>query len=164
MFGMKASNLSGIQLVTHSGVVDGLNSEVEEHIDHDPVDTNLRFLPPRKVYVAHFTLNGRAIEAKFQMPFQIANGDEVSVSGYTKNNFFNVLAFRNESSKVIQSNSWKVALGAGIGFSILSLIILIKLFNEQSMVFPQILLGIFVGIGLYIANYGLLVKQARDLL
>lgn len=164
MFGMKASTLSGVQLETHQGVVSELIYGIQEHIDHDPADTNLRFLPTRKEYLAHFLLDGKPVDAKFQMPFKLANGDRIVVAGYAKQQSFNVLALNNQTEKVIQSNHWQMALVAGLVFAILSLMILLGLLNSDSMVFPQILLGIFVLIGLFIAHHGLLIKEARSLL
>jgi hypothetical protein len=164
IFTMKASSLSGFELTTHRGVVSELVSEIQERIDHDPADTNLRFIPPRKEYVARFLLDTKPIEAKFQMPFTLANGDLVTLAGYAKGDGFKVLAFRNDTQQITQSNNWKMAFGAGLVFSILSLIILCGLLSSQSMIFPQILLGIFVAVGLFIAHHGLLIKEARHLL
>lgn len=164
ILGIKASALYGVQLQAQSGQVTELFSEIQEHIDHDPIDSNLRFLPTRKEYVARFLLDGTPIEAKFQMPFKLANGDKIAVAGYFKGNAFNVLALRNDTEQLTQSNNWKMAIGAGFVFSIIALIILIGLLNNQAMVFPQILLGIFVGVGLFVANFGFLIKEARALL
>lgn len=160
---LMGSSLLSVKLITQHGIVSELVTNVEEHIDHDPLDTNLRFLPPRKVYAAKFSLGGNPIEAKFQMPFEIANSEELKIAGYEKSGVFNVLAFRNHSNEIV-SNSWKVAIAAGIGFSVISLLILLKLINDQSMIFPKILMAIFIGVGLYLARYGSLIKQARELL
>lgn len=161
---LKASTLAGIHLSTLSGQVTGLQTAVEEHIDHDPHDSLLRFLPKRKVYVARFMLGDKALEAQFQEPYRISEGDYLHVSGrWQKNNSFGVIAYRNETQSYAGSDNWIVAVIVGIAFALGAIFVLFRLMSGESM-WGQVMMVIFVLVGLFITHQGLLVREALSLL
>lgn len=164
MCAIKASSLGGIDLKTLSGQVTGLQSKVEETIDHDPHDSLLRFAPVRRVYVANFKLDGTPIEAKFQGPYKIAEGDRLTVSGYGQaGQAFEVVAYKNHTQTFIGSNNWIVACLVGLAFAIGAIFIQMRLMSPESTI-GQVMMVVFVITGLYIVYRGLLIREALSLL
>lgn len=164
MCAIKASSLGGIQLKTLSGQVTGLQSKVEETIDHDPHDSLLRFAPVRRVYVANFQLDGTPIEAKFQGPYKIAEGDRLTVSGYAQaGQSFDVVAYKNHTQTFTGSNNWLVACLVGLAFAIAAIFIQMRLMSPSSTI-GQVMMVVFVLTGLYIVYRGLLIREALALL
>jgi hypothetical protein len=167
MCAIKASSLGGIQLTTLTGQVTGLQGEVEEYVDHDPHDSLLRFAPLRRVYVARFQLEGKPIEAKFQGPYKIAEGDRLTVSGSAQagqnGQIFDVVAYKNHTQTFTGSNNWIVACLVGLAFAIGAIFIQMRLMSSESTI-GQIMMVVFVLTGLYIAYRGLLIREALSLL
>lgn len=160
----KASTLGGVELTTLTGQITGLQGEVEEHIDHDPHDSMLRFVPLRKVYVARFMLDGQALEAKFQGPYRISEGDRLTVSGYRhKDQSFQVVAYKNATQGFTGSDNWIVACLVGLAFALFALVIQFKFMSSESMI-GQIMMIVFVLTGLFIVYRGLLIREALSLL
>lgn len=167
MYAIKASSLGGIELKTLSGQVTGLQSKVEETIDHDPHDSLLRFAPVRRVYVANFQLDGTPIEAKFQGPYKIAEGDRLTVSGSAQagqnGQTFDVIAYKNHTQTFTGSNNWIVACLVGLAFAIGAIFIQMRLMSPESTI-GQVMMVVFVLTGLYIVYRGLLIREALSLL
>ena len=76
----KPSELLGKKLDVKRGVVSTIQKEVEERITGDPHDAATRDLK-MYTYIAKFDLNGAPIVAKFQEPYQINEGDRLTVCG-----------------------------------------------------------------------------------
>jgi hypothetical protein len=164
MFAFKASSLGSVQLKTLSGQVTGLQGEVKEYVDHDPHDSLLRFSPVRRVYLAKFQLDGQSLEAKFQGPYRISEGDRITVSGFGEpNKVFEVVAYKNDTQNYRGSDNWIVACLVGLAFAIAALFIQMKLMSPESVI-GQVMMVVFVLTGLYIVYRGLLIREALELL
>jgi hypothetical protein len=164
MFAFKPSSLGSVQLKTLSGQVTGLQSQVKEYVDHDPHDSLLRFTPLRRVYLATFQLDGRPLEARFQGPYRIAEGDRITVSGFgLSGKAFEILAYRNHTQNYRGSDNWIVACLVGLAFAIAALFMQMKLMSAESII-AQVMMVVFVLTGLYIVYRGLLIREAIELL
>jgi hypothetical protein len=158
----KPSQLFGKNLTLRSGVVTGIQKEVQERRLGDPDDPVTRE-QKTYTYVAKFQLDGQSFVAKFKDPYQINEGDYLKVSGIQAANFFDVIAYRNVTLKVDGSNSWLITVLAGSGFACFAGFLFLFVIQDPKWYEQLIFLG-FIGIGLYLIARGFFIKEALDLL
>jgi hypothetical protein len=158
----KPSEFFGKNLTLRSGIVSGIQKQVEERHMGDPHDPVSR---DQKTYtsIANFQLNGTPILAKFKDPYQINEGDYLKVSGVQTPEYFDVIAYRNETLKVTGSNSWIVTAGAGILFACFAAFLFLFVIKEPKWYEQIIFLG-FIGIGMFLVARGFFIKEALGLL
>ena len=116
MMTFKLSGLFGQKLSTQSGIVQGLNNTVEEHIVKDTQDVR-KEIQKTYTYMAQFQLDGQPMVAKFKDPYQINEGDYIQVSGVQTAEYFDVVAYRNDTLQYTGSTSWWATALAGLVFS-----------------------------------------------
>jgi hypothetical protein len=160
----KPSRFLSAPIYSISGTVSQLQTEVLEYVNPEKPTHDHSDVYYKRFYIAQFMIDGKTIEAKFSSPMKIANGDHVTVSGYSKGDLFQVLAYTNPSQQVSGQENWIVlALGA-----LLFLAVAIGLLNSQPVidgaVIPKLFLVGFVLVALYMGYRALLIREALRLL
>ena len=158
----KPSELFGKKLSIHSGIVRGIEKNIEERDVINPQDPVSK-KSTTYTYVAKFDLDGTPIIAKFQEPYKIDEGHKLSVSGVQTNEYFEVIAYRNETIQYTGSNSWWLTSLAGIAFAIFAGFIYFRLVQDPQWYEQFVLLG-FIGVGIFLVFRGLFIKEALELL
>ena len=158
----KPSELLGKKLDVKRGVVSTIQKEVEERITGDPHDAATRDLK-MYTYIAKFDLNGAPIVAKFQEPYQINEGDRLTVCGVQTETYFDVIAYRNETLHYTGSNVWWMMCLAGIVFALFGGFLFFKVIQEPQWYEQAFFLGVF-GVSRFLVIRGLFIKEALELL
>ena len=83
-----------------SGTVSNLHNELLEFLNHEKPTHDHSSVYYKRFYVSQFELDQQAIEARFSTPMKVADGDQVTVSGYQKGNRFQVLAYHNQTQNI----------------------------------------------------------------
>ena len=118
----------------------------------------------QRFFISRFTLDNRAIEAKFSSPMKIHDGDAIAVSGYAKGDAFQVLAYVNKTQGVSGRENWIVlALGA-LFFLAVAIGLLNSEFVMEGALVPKLFLVGFVGVAMYMMYRALLIREAISLL
>jgi hypothetical protein len=162
LMSIKPSVLFGKSLTTRAGVVSGIEKAVEErHIGdpHDPLVKDLKAY----TYITKFQLGGSPIVAKFQDPYQINEGDMLRVSGVQTEQFFDVVAYRNETLQYTGSNSWWMTALAGLVFSVVAALIFFRAIQDPRW-YEQAFFLLLFGVGVFLVLRGFYIKQAINLL
>lgn len=159
----KPSSLSPQPIIAISGTVGELQSGLLEYVNPEKPNTDDASVYYQRFYVSIFNLDKDKIEAKFSSPLKIQNGDTVTVSGYYKNNRFEVLAYRNQTQQLMGAENWKVmALGAIFFIAIVIGLLSSKLTSEGTLIPRLFLLG-FVVLAIYMGYRALLIRKAIGL-
>lgn len=147
-----------------SGVVSELKTAMTEYANPEKPTHDDSPIYYTRMYQAQFKLDNQAIEAVFSKPMQIQNGDQLSISGYSIDSRFQVLAYLNRSSERLGSENW-VALAIGALFFLGIALFLLNSTRVaiEAPISTIFLLG-FVGIGFYMLYRALLIRQALQLL
>ena len=161
---LKPSSFLTSSVSALSGTVSNLNHELLEYVNPEKPTHDHSSVYYQRFYISTFNLDDRAIEAKFSSPMMVTNGDRVTVSGYSKGNRFQVLAYANQTQQVSQHENW-VVLGLGALFFLAVALGLLnsELVAEGALVPKLFLLG-FVGVAIYMGYRALLVREAISLL
>jgi hypothetical protein len=162
LMSFKPSVLFGKSLTTRVGVVSGIEKAVEERLVTDPHETFSKDLKAY-TYIAKFQLGGSPIVAKFQDPYQINEGDMLRVSGVQTEQFFDVVAYRNETLQYTGSNSWWMTALAGLVFAIVAALIFFRTIQEPQW-YEQVFFLILFSVGVILVFRGFYIKEAIDLL
>ncbi len=94
----------------------------------------------------------------------IAEGDQITVSGYPKNNAFQVLAYKNQTQGVASNENW-IMLGLGaLFFFAVALGLLNSELVIQGELIPKLFLFVFTGVAIYMGYRALLIREAVKLL
>ena len=95
---------------------------------------------------------------------QIADGDQITVSGYQKDGTFQVLAYNNQTQQVTSHENWiMLALGALFFFSVAIGLLNSELVAEGALI-PKLFLFGFTLIAIYMGYRTLLIREAVKLL
>jgi hypothetical protein len=162
MMSFKPSEFFGKPLTIKSGKVSGIEKQVEERSigdPHDPVTKDMKTY----TYIANFQLNGNPIVAKFQDPYQINEGDMLRVSGVETAQYFDVVAYRNETLQYTGSNSWWISGLVGISFASFAAFIFFRLMKDPQW-YEQLFIIVMIGVGIFLVIRGFYIKEALDLL
>lgn len=158
----KASEILGKPLTLQAGIVRDLQKDIEEIYINNPDDAAVKSnVSP--LYIAQFSLGEQLIIAKFQSPFRIHQGDALRVSGVQKKDFFEVVAYRNDTLNIAGSQSWWGSVIAGVSVMLLILLIYLRFLTEPRAIEQIFLLGFFC-IGIVLILRGFYIKEAIDLL
>ena len=147
-----------------SGTVSKLNNELLEYVNPEKPTHDHSSVYYQRFYISKFNLGDQAIEAKFSSPMNIHEGDLVTVSGYPKNNAFQVLAYSNKTQQVSGNENWLIA---GLG-AVFFLMVAIGLLNTELVIegawIPRLFLIGFVGVAIYMGHRALLIREALKLI
>ena len=109
----KPSTFLSTSLHAVSGTVSNLNNELLEYVNPEKPTHDDSPIYYKRFFISKFNLGDKAIEAKFSTPLKIADGDVLTVSGYAKDETFQVLAYQNASQQISGHENWvMLALGA----------------------------------------------------
>ena len=115
----KPSSLLPTVISAMSGTVNNLNSELLEYVNPEKPTHDHSSVYYKRFFISKFNLGDQLIEAKFSTPMVIADGDSVIVSGYPKDNTFQVLAYTNQTQEVSYHENWIILiLGALVFFAV----------------------------------------------
>lgn len=159
----KPSALFGQTLEVKSGVVTHLQSQTVERYMDQGLDPHKRPDMKAYTYISKFSLNASPIVAMFNIQPEINEGDTLMVSGIQKEDFFEVLAYRNETKDITGSNPWKSSVIAAILFALFAGVLYFFVL-KQALLIEQILLLGFIGLGLFLIARAYLIKEALQLL
>jgi len=162
LMSFKPSTLFGKSLTTRAGIVSGIEKAVEERNIGDPHDPMVKDLKAY-TYIAKFQLGDSPIVAKFQDPYQINEGDRLRVSGVQTEQFFDVVAYRNETKQYIGSNSWWMTALAGLLFAFVAALIFFRAIQDPRW-YEQAFFLLLFGVGIFLVLRGFYIKEAIDLL
>ena len=161
---MKPSSFLTSSVSAISGTVSNLNNELLEYVNPEKPTHDHSSVYYQRFFVSKFNLGNQAIEAKFSDPMIIRDGDAVSVSGYSKGDRFQVLAYVNQTQQVSKHENW-IVLGLGALFF---LAVAVGLLNSELVadgaLVPKLFLLGFVGVAIYMGYRALLIREAISLL
>jgi hypothetical protein len=147
-----------------SGTVSNLNNELLEYVNPEKPTHDHSSVYYKRFYISKFNLGDRAIEAKFSAPMKIAEGDQITVSGYQKDNNFQVLAYNNQTQQVTSNENW-IILGLGALFFFA---VAIGLLNSElvieGVIIPKLFLFGFSLVAIYMGYRALLIREAIKLI
>ena len=147
-----------------SGTVSNLNNEILEYVNPEKPTHDHSSVYYKRFFISKFTLDNNAIEAKFSSPMKIADGDQLTVAGYQKNESFQILAYKNETQQVLSSENWiMLCLGALFFFAVAIGLLNSELVIEGAII-PKLFLFGFTLVALYMGYRALLVREAINLL
>ncbi len=147
-----------------SGTVTNLNQELIEYVNPEKPTHDHSSVYYKRFFISKFNLGDKAIEAKFSSPMKIADGDQITVSGYLKGGAFQVLAYHNKTQQINSHENWiMLILGAFFFFAVAIGLLNSELVMEGALV-PKLFLFGFTVIALYMGYRALLIREAIKLL
>ena len=147
-----------------SGTVSKLNNELLEYVNPEKPTHDHSSTYYKRFYISKFNLGDKSIEAAFSTPMKIADGDELTVSGYPKGETFQVLAYQNSSQQVSGNKNW-IILGLGaVFFAAVSLGLLNSELVVEGALIPKLFLFGFTLVAIYMGYRALLIRDAIKLL
>ena len=160
----KPSSLLSSSISSVSGIVSNLNNELLEYVNPEKPTHDHSSVYYKRFFISKFHLGDKAIEAKFSTPMKIAEGDQITVSGYPKDGAFQVLAYHNQTQQVTSNENW-IVLGLGALFF---LAVSIGLLNSELVIegaiIPKLFLFGFTLVALYMGYRALLIREAIKLI
>lgn len=164
MSATKPSSLLSSSISAVSGTVSNLNNELLEYVNHEKPTHDHSSVYYKRFFISKFNLGDKAIEAKFSTPMKIAEGDQITVSGYPKDGAFQVLAYSNKTQQVTSNENW-IILGLGALFFFA---VAIGLLNSELVIagalIPKLFLFGFTLVAIYMGYRALLIREAIKLL
>ena len=159
----KPSTFLSTSISVASGTVSNLNNELLEYVNPEKPTHDHSSQYYKRFFVSKFNLGDTAVEAKFSSPMKIAEGDQITVSGYPKGGSFQVLAYNNQTQQVASNENW-VVLGLGALFF---LAVAIGLLNSELVaegaLIPKLFLIGFTLVAIYMGYRALLIREAIKL-
>jgi hypothetical protein len=147
-----------------SGTVSNLNNELLEYVNPEKPTHDHSSVYYKRFYISKFNLGDKAIEAKFSAPMKIAEGDQITVSGYQKDSSFQVLAYKNQTQQVSSNENWIIlGLGALFFFAVAIGLLNSELVIEGAII-PKLFLFGFTLVAIYMGYRALLIREAVKLL
>lgn len=147
-----------------SGTVSKLNNELLEYVNPEKPTHDDSPVYYKRFYISKFNLGDKAIEAKFSAPMKISDGDQITVSGYTKGNSFQVLAYNNATQQISNHENWLIlGLGALFFFAVAIGLLNSELVVEGALV-PKLFLFGFTLVAIYMSYRALLIREAVKLI
>ena len=102
----KSNGFLSTSVSTISGTVSNLNHELLEYVNIEKPTHDHSSVYYKRFFVSKFNLGDKAISASFSKPITIADGDQLTVSGYMKNDVFQVLAYSNQTQQASHHENW----------------------------------------------------------
>ena len=147
-----------------SGTVSNLNHELLEYVNPEKPTHDHSSVYYQRFFISKFNLGDKTIEAKFSAPMQIAEGDQVIVSGYPKDGTLQVLAYSNQTQQVSSNENWIVlALGALFFLAVALGLLNSELVIEGALI-PKLFLFGFTLVAMYMGYRALLIREAIKLI
>ena len=159
----KPSSLLPQPVIAISGTVGDLQSGLLEYVNPEKPSNDDASVYYQRFYVSIFNLGRHKIEAKFSSPMKIKNGDTVTVSGYYKNNRFEVLAYRNQTQQLMGAENWIVMAMGALFFLALTIGLLSSEPTFEGALVPRLFLLGFVVLAIYMGYRALLIRKAIGL-
>ena len=160
----KPSSFLSSSISTISGTVSNLNNELLEYVNPEKPTHDHSSVYYQRFFISKFNLGGKAIQAKFSSPMKIAEGDQITVSGYLKDDAFQVLAYNNQTQQVSSHENWiMLGLGALFFFAVAIGLLNSELVAEGALI-PKLFLFGFTLIAIYMGYRTLLIREAVKLL
>ena len=161
---IKPSTFLSTSIRSVSGTVSNLNNELLEYVNPEKPTHDHSSVYYKRFFISKFNLGDKAIEAKFSMPMKIAEGDQITVSGYQKDSAFQVLAYNNQTQQVTSNENWIVLVLGALFFFIVA----IGLFNSELVaegaLIPKLFLFGFTLVAIYMGYRALLIREAIKLI
>lgn len=147
-----------------SGTVSNLNNELLEYVNPEKPTHDHSSVYYKRFFISKFNLGDKAIEAKFSAPMKIADGDQITVSGYQKDGGFQVLAYNNQTQQVSSNENW-IILGLGaLFFFVVAIGLLNSELVAEGALIPKLFLFGFTLVAVYMGYRALLIREAVKLL
>ncbi|WP_353432729.1 hypothetical protein [Polynucleobacter sp. MWH-UH23A] len=160
----KPSRFLSTSISATSGIVSNLNNELLEYVNPEKPTHDHSSIYYKRFYISKFKLGDQAIKATFSSPMVIANGDELTVSGYQKDSGFQVLAYKNQTQKMSHHENWLVlAVGALFFFAVAIGLLNSEIVSEGELV-PKLFLFGFTVVAVYMGYRALLIREAIKLI
>ena len=163
MSSTKPSSFLSSSISAISGTVSNLNNELLEYVNPEKPTHDHSSAYYQRFFISKFNLGDKAIEAKFSSPMKIAEGDQITVSGYLKDGSFQVLAYNNQTQQVASNENWVIlALGSLFFFAVAIVLLNSELVAEGALI-PKLFLFGFTLIAIYMGYRTLLIREAVKL-
>jgi hypothetical protein len=160
----KPSNFLSSSISAISGTVSNLNNELLEYVNPEKPTHDHSSQYYKRFFISRFNLGDKAIEAKFSSPMKIAEGDQITVSGYQKDGAFQVLAYHNQTQQLSSNENWIVlCLGALFFFAVAIGLLNSDLVIEGAII-PKLFLFGFTLVAIYMGYRALLIREAVKIL
>ena len=164
MSATKPSTFLSSSISSISGTVSNLNNELLEYVNPEKPTHDHSSVYYKRFFISKFNLGDAAIEAKFSSPMLISEGDQIAVSGYSKDETFQVLAYNNQTQQVSSNENWlMLGLGALFFFAIAIGLLNSQLVIEGALI-PKLFLFGFTLVALYMGYRALLIREAIKLI
>ncbi len=160
----KPSTFLSTSLYAVSGTVSNLTNELLEYVNPEKPTHDHSSVYYKRFFISKFNLGDKAIEAKFSTPMKIADGDALTVSGYSKGDAFQVLAYKNSSQHVSGYENWIVLVLGAMFFLAVAIGLLNSELVAQGAIVPKLFLFSFSLVALYMGYRALLIREAIKLL
>lgn len=102
----KPSFLISNSISSISGTVSNINNKLLEYINPEKPTHDHSSVYCKRFYISKFNLGDNVIEDRFSAPMQIADGDQIIMSGYQKGEVLQVLAYNNQTQQVRSNENW----------------------------------------------------------
>lgn len=160
----KPSTFLSTSISAVSGAVSNLNNELLEYVNPEKPTHDHSSQYYKRFFIYKFNLGDTAVEAKFSSPMKIADGDQITVSGYAKGGSFQVLAYNNQTQQVASNENWLVlALGALFFLAVALGLLNSELVIEGALI-PKLFLFGFTLVAIYMGHRALLIREAIKLI
>ena len=160
----KPSKFLSTSVSAVSGTVSKLNKELLEYVNTEKPTHDHSSVYYKRFFVSKFDLGNKSISATFSKPMVIADGDQLTVSGYQKNDAFQVLAYKNETQQVGHHENWIVLILGAIFFAAVALGLLNSQLVLDGAIIPRLFLFGFTLVAIYMVYRALLIREAIKLL
>ncbi len=160
----KPNGFLSTSVSTVSGTVSNLNNELLEYVNSEKPTHDHSSVYYKRFFVSTFNLGNKAISASFSKPMTIADGDQIIVSGYMKNDALQVLAYNNQTQQVSHHENWIMLILGAIFFAAVAIGLLNSQLALDGAIIPKIFLFGFTLVAIYMVYRALLVREAIKLL
>ena len=160
----KPSTFLSSSISAISGTVSNLHNELLEYVNPEKPTHDHSSVYYKRFFISKFNLGTQSIEAKFSTPMVIAEGDQVIVSGYPKENVFQVLAYTNQTQQVSRHENWIVLILGAVFFLAVALGLLNSELVAEGAIIPRLFLFGFTLVAIYMGYRALLIREAIKLL
>ncbi len=160
----KPSALLFKSLIAISGTVSNLQTELLVYVNPEKPNTEDASAYYQRFYISIFDLDKHNIQAKFSSPIKMRDGDIVTVSGYYKNNHFEVLAYRNQTQQIMHAEKWVAMAFSSLFFLAVAIGLLISELALEDAIIPKLFLLGFGAVAIYMGYRALYIREAILLL
>ena len=160
----KPSFLLSSSISSISGTVSNLNNELLEYVNPEKPTHDHSSIYYKRFFISKFNLGDKVIEARFSAPMQIADGDQIIVSGYQKGEVLQVLAYNNQTQQVSSNENWLILGLGGLFFFAVAIGLLNSELVAEGALMPKLFLLGFTAVAIYMGYRALLIREAVKLI